>query len=195
MDLSTYSGKTELTEAHGTVELDTENLTLRKYKQEDAADLHQDFGRDPVMFEFSGWNPYATPEMAQQTVRQYIDSYKDKRFYGWAVDWEGFLAGTVGAYDYDPEENSIEIGISIKRSFWGHGFATETLSAVLKYLTENEGIKTVKAWCAAENSGSKKAMEKAGMKYVKTGTDELQVGDQIYDKLYYEYRKDTQPDT
>ena len=46
------------------------------------------------------------------------------------------------------------------------------------------------AWCASDNAGSFKAMEKSGMKLVRTEKDGLTVGDKVYDKLTYEYRMD-----
>jgi ribosomal-protein-alanine N-acetyltransferase len=61
------------------------------------------------------------------------------------------------------------------------------LTAVLKYLTENEKIAHVTAWCASDNLGSRKAMEKAGMKLVRTEAGGLEVDDEVYDKLFFEY--------
>ena len=61
---------------------------------------------------------------------------------------------------------------------------------MLEYLTENEGIPRVTAWCAAENTASRRVLEKAGMRLVSTGKDGVTVGDRVYDKLIYEYRRD-----
>jgi len=138
------------------------------------------------MFQYSGWNPYETQDMARETVERFIDSYRDEHFYGWAIDCDDVLVGTIGAYDY--KDNKIEVGLSVKRACWGRGYAAEALKAVLEYLTEHEKISCVTAWCAPENIGSKKAMEKAGMKLVKTEKSGLTVGDIGYDKLIYEYR-------
>ena len=55
---------------------------------------------------------------------------------------------------------------------------------------ENEGISCVTAWCAAENIGSRRALEKAGMRFVRSEKDGLVVGDNAYEKLYYEYKKE-----
>jgi RimJ/RimL family protein N-acetyltransferase len=140
------------------------------------------------MYRYSGWNPYATPELAKETVRRFIGSYDDDRFYGWAIDFEDVLFGTIGAYDY--EDGRIEVGFSIVRACWGRGYATEALKAVLKYLTENEGISCVTAWCAEENTGSRRVLEKAGMRLVRTETDGLEVGDRVYDRLVFELRAD-----
>ncbi len=173
---------------HGTAELRTERLVLRRYRPEDADSLYRDLGSDPAMYRYSGWNPYASPEMARETVRGFIDSDQDDHFYGWAVEADGVLCGTIGAYDH--EDDRIETGFSIVRACWGRGYATEALKAVLLYLTENEGIPCVTAWCAAENEGSRKVLEKAGMRLVRTEKDSLTVGDRTYDRLVYEYRAD-----
>lgn len=189
---------------NGTRELKTGRLRLRRYRMEDAALLHQYFGTDEKMYEYSGWNPYATPEMARSSVQEFIDSYENPAFYGWAIelkkDSDYVFAGMVGAYDYDPEAGTAEVGLSVRRDMWGRGIAGESLKAVIDYLTCEEKISCIKAWCAAPNIGSKKAMEKAGMHLVFTEPAALKVGDQTYDRLHYEYRipeesKKIAPDT
>lgn len=171
----------------GTIALTTKRLILRRHISEDAVALYENFGKDSRMFEFSGWNPYATEDMAKETVERFIDSYQDKRFYGWAIEYEGRLIGTIGAYDFDPETDSIEIGCSIERKNWGNGFAGEALTAVLDYLTGQEGIKRVIAWCASDNTGSRKIMEKAGMRHVATEPDALIIEGNRFAKMHYEY--------
>jgi ADP-ribose pyrophosphatase YjhB (NUDIX family) len=102
------------------------------------------------------------------------------------------MIGTIGAYDYHPggagAEESIEVGLSIRRDFWGRGFAREALQAVLTYLTEEEGICCVTAWSAADNIGSRRAMEHAGMRQTFFEQGALKVGSHIYDRVTYEYR-------
>ena len=171
----------------GTVELKTDRLLLRRHQPEDAAVLFDMFGCDPQMFAYSGWNPYQTRAMATETIESFIKSYDDPHFYGWGIVHEGKLVGTIGAYDYDADNSWIEIGMSIERASWGQGFATEALTAVLRYLTERENIKTVSAWCASDNSGSRKAMEKSGMTMMRSDTGDLEINGQPYDKLTIEY--------
>ena len=172
---------------HGTVELRTERMVLRRYHPEDADDLYRYLGTDRVMYAYSGWNPYATVEMAQETVRGFINSYEDEHIYSWIMDLDHVIVGTIGAYDY--EDGHIEVGFSVVNEWQGHGFASEALKKVLAYLTENEGISCVTAWCAGENAGSRRVLEKAGMSLVRTKKDGLTVGGSVYDKLIYEYRR------
>ena len=108
-------------------------------------------------------------------------------FFGLGIVHQEKLIGTIGAYDYDADNSRIEIGMSIGQTSWGQGFATEALSAVLHYLTEHENIRTVSAWCAADNIGSRKAMEKVGMKMLRLEEDALEINGLTYDKLIFEY--------
>lgn len=142
------------------------------------------------MFEYSGWNPYGTRQAAEEAVGEFMAGYTDDRFYGWAVEHAGALIGTVGAYDYDPESGSIELGCSIAQKYWGKGFGTEAIRAVLSYLTEQEGVCFVTAWCAADNAGSRRIMEKAGM--VCTGAEQgaLEIDGQRFDKMDYRYERE-----
>jgi len=176
-------------EVHGCVELRTERLILRRYRTEDADGLYRYLGTDPAMWEYSGWNPYATLESAQKAVRGLIDSYDDEHAYSWVMDVDDVIVGTIGAYDYN--EKQIEVGFSVVKGWRGRGLATEALKKVLDYLTENEGIPCVTAWCATENIGSRRVLERAGMELVCTEKDVLTVGGRVYDKLTYEYRMES----
>ena len=179
----------------GTCELKTARLLLRKYRPEDAPILHRKFGLQEQMFEYSGWNPYATEEMAAETVKSFCKGYEDPGFYGWAIEYRGELIGTVGAYDYSPENQSIEIGLSIAQENWGKGFATEALACVLAFLHKEDGIAAVHAWCAPENIGSKTAMLRAGMTQRGVESGGLVIGDRTYDKLLFSYPAEREPET
>lgn len=190
-DFLIYNSQIESIEeiaVHGTAELWTERLMLRRYCLEDAEQLYRYLGSDPAMYQYSGWNPYATLEMAQETVQRFIGSYNDEHFYSWIMDADGddVVAGTIGAYDY--EDGRIEVGFSVAKNWQGRGLATQALKKVLEYLTENEGIPCVTAWCASENTGSRRVLEKSGMQLVRIEKDGLKVSDKTYDKMIYEYR-------
>ena len=171
----------------GTISLNTPRLSLRRHVPEDAEILYQSFGTDAAMYRYSGWNPYATPEQAWETVQRFIDSYADPHFYGWAIERERRMIGTIGAYDYDQNKHQIEVGFSIERASWGKGYATEALEAVLEYLMVQEGIACVTAWCASDNIASKRTLEKAGMRLSGIDAGGLEVDGQRYDKLDYIY--------
>ena len=102
------------------------------------------------------------------------------------MDVDDVLIGTIGAYDY--EDGRIEVGFTVAGNWRGRGYATEALKTVLEYLTQNENIPCVTAWCAAENIGSSRVLEKSGMQLVSIEKDGLKVEGKVYDKLIYEYK-------
>ena len=104
------------------------------------------------------------------------------------LDVDDVVIGTIGAYDY--KDGRIEVGFSIVPAWQGRGYATDALKKVLEYLTQNEGIPCVTAWCAAENTGSKRVLEKAGMRLVGIEQDGLVADGRVYDKMYFEYREE-----
>ena len=176
----------EAIEVHGTVELRTENLILRRVRPEDAEELYQSLGTDPEAAGYCGRNPYATPDRAGETVRGFIDGYRDDRAYSWVMDVEDVVVGTIGAWAL--RDDGIEVGFSVVRGWRGRGFATEALKKVLEYLTENEGIARVTARCAEADIGSRRVLEKAGMRLAGSEKGGLNVDGRAYDRRTYEYR-------
>lgn len=170
------------------VELKTSRLYLRKYKIEDAPLLHEKLGLDERMFKYSGWNPYISLESTIETIKMYTASNDGN--YAWIVEDNGVVVGTIGAYDFDNETSEIEVGMSIFPEFWNRGYSSEALKAVFEFLTQNAGIKRIKAWCASENIASRRSLEKAGMRVLNIEKDGLEVGDRHYDKVSLCYDKE-----
>ncbi len=72
----------------------------------------------------------------------------------------GTLIGFVN--DVQIEGSSIELGYVIHPSFWGRGYATEMLRAVIDHL-QGAGFGPIRAGAFAENAASIRVMEKCGM--------------------------------
>ncbi len=171
------------------IELKTERLILRQYRMEDAQELYLYFGCDKEMQKYTGWNPYESLEKSKERVKLAIDSQNNPHFYGWVIERNNELIGTIGAYDYQSETESIEIGYSIKRSCWRHGYGSEALNAVVDYLVNYESITLIKAWCAKDNRASQRMLERNGFKLNSIEKSALHVSEQDYDQLNYIYQK------
>ena len=61
-------------------------------------------------------------------------------------------------------EGSTEIGYGILPEFWGRGYATEAVDAVVRWALDQPGIKSVEAETDAENIASQRVLEKIGFK-------------------------------
>lgn len=66
--------------------------------------------------------------------------------------------------DFSRRNGWCEVDYKLGSAFWGRGYASEALAAVLAYLFGQAGFHRVQAKCAAENAASERVMQKAGMR-------------------------------
>lgn len=135
-----------------------------------------------MMWRYSGWNPFATEELATESLREALAAYEDPHFYAWIAEHDGAVVGTVSAYDYQSESKSAELGISVAHSFWHQGFAGEALLRMVAYLMDEERLASVSAWCAEDNVASRKALEHAGLTLRSTDPGGLEVDGHLYNR-------------
>ena len=57
----------------------------------------------------------------------------------------------------------VEVGYALARPYWGKGYMTETLRAMINLAFTQLDIFRVQAFCDVDNLGSARVMEKAGM--------------------------------
>ncbi len=86
-------------------------------------------------------------------------SYLQTRFVR-GIYLQGALIGFVN--DVEIENGSIELGYVIHPDFWGQGYATEMLKAVIIALFDR-GFSRITAGAFAENAASLRVMEKCAM--------------------------------
>ena len=57
----------------------------------------------------------------------------------------------------------VEVGYVLARPYWGKGYMTEVLCAIIEWALAQPDIFRVQAVCDVENIASARVMEKAGM--------------------------------
>lgn len=62
----------------------------------------------------------------------------------------------------------IEIGYVLHKKFWGQGYATEAVCALLEWAKNNINAEYVIAFAPLEHEASQRVMQKCGMQYYKT---------------------------
>ncbi|BBK30925.1 GNAT family acetyltransferase [Allostella humosa] len=86
--------------------------------------------------------------------------------------WTGRRTATsafVGWFCLFPETSTIaEIGYRLRREEWGKGLASEGTSALVNWGFTSGGYEKIVGCTMAVNRGSRRVMEKVGMRYVRT---------------------------
>ena len=82
----------------------------------------------------------------------------------WGIALDEKLIGSVcivGVNDYD--QKAI-LGYCLSQEYWSKGYATEAVSAVLRYMFVEVGLNRIEASHAVNNIASGRVLEKVGMR-------------------------------
>lgn len=131
--------------------METERLTLRPLGESDVDEL------DAL---------HADPE-----VMRFLDPAPVEHHLG-----DGFLAAHekssgrfVGWFELKPLGDGVaELGYRLHREFWGRGYATEGGKALISRGFTTGGVRRVVATTMFVNAGSRRVMEKCGLRHVRT---------------------------
>lgn len=83
-----------------------------------------------------------------------------------------YLIGNTGFKGPPTEAGMVEIGYAILEEFQGAGYATEAVSALMSWAFKNPNITHIAAETFPSLHGSIRVMEKCGMHYIGTGSEE-----------------------
>lgn len=146
--------------------LETERLVIRSVRPEDAPDFQRLYS-DPDVRRFLPPGPPATLESARGIVERRLQLERERGFAGWHVSLSstGDFIGSVALQPIERTGPEVELAYHYLPSAWNKGYGTEAAKAILRYGFEMCGLEQIIAICFAENIGSWRIMEKAGMTY------------------------------
>ncbi|MFG3496911.1 GNAT family N-acetyltransferase [Streptomyces sp. NPDC047928] len=154
-----------------TVFLQTPRLTLRPFHEADLDEVVA-LDNDPeVMRYLNGGRPTSCDEVRTRTLPRLLghgfwvaEAAGDGAWLGW------FQLEPQAAPGDDP--HTVELGYRLHRRAWGRGYATEGSRALIDKAFEELGVRRVTATTMTVNTGSRRVMEKSGLRYVRTFFEE-----------------------
>lgn len=155
----------------GEVFLETERLVLRRFTPEDVDNLVE-LDADPgVMRYITGGAPTPREEVENDVLPAFLAYYEHGAWGFWAVE-ERDTGAYIGWFHLRPPRDGHtedpELGYRIRASAWGKGYATEGTIALVDKAFRDLGAKRVFAETMVVNDASRRVMEKAGLKHVRT---------------------------
>ncbi|MCY1078284.1 GNAT family N-acetyltransferase [Archangium lansingense] len=156
--------------------IDTERLIMRRPRLEDFEEALAMWG-DPNVTRFISGKPSTREEMWSRLLR-YVGHWELMGFGFWVVREKstGRFVGEVGLADFrrDIDQPSFagakEAGWVVSPSVHGKGFATEAVSAALKWAEGKFGPERVVCMIAPENEASLNVARKVGFREFARGT-------------------------
>jgi RimJ/RimL family protein N-acetyltransferase len=78
----------------------------------------------------------------------------------------GNMIGWIGIGEpSDKSTADLDFGYALLREYWGKGYASEALGALITFCFKELKVHKISGDCDSENIGSIKVMEKVGMKF------------------------------
>jgi RimJ/RimL family protein N-acetyltransferase len=176
----------QMTELAKTLQLDTERLTLRRFKASDMAfEVKQNMDAEVIR--------YIREPMSYEAAVERFQEF----FAPWQAtedEWLGLCVvrksdgETLGAVSFRFESlpfSVVEIGYRFASAFQGKGYAFEAIKTLVNFIFTELGVHKVMAMCDPRNQPSYKLMEKLGMQREGLLRQHYKVGDQWTDELIY----------
>ena len=154
------------------VYLETERLKLRRFTADDVDDLVE-LDSDPDVMRFiNGGRPTPREEIEKDVLPAFLAYYERDEGYGFWAAVEKSAGRFVGWFHLRPGEDSppgeVELGYRLRTPAWGRGYATEGSRALIDKGFAELGVERVFATTMTVNVASRRVMEKAGLKLVRT---------------------------
>lgn len=151
----------------GTKTIETQRLILRRFKQEDAADMFNNWASDDEVTKYLSWQTHSDIEVSKKVLDIWVSEYSSQENYNWAIQLKenGSVVGSIVLMHIDNDIENCEIGYCIGRALWKKGIITEAFSAIIDFAFKQVGFRRITGRHQVENPASGRVMEKCGLKY------------------------------
>ncbi len=146
--------------------LQTPRLILRKITIEDAEDIFA-YASDPQVTNYTLWDAHQSIKDTYEYLNNVAFAiYRSGKGMKWGIveKESGKLIGTCSLHT-TPIHRRAELGYVIARDYWGQGLMTEAATAAIAFGFHVMQLLRIQAFCAVENVGSVRVLEKSGMQF------------------------------
>ena len=128
------------------MELTTERLLLRPWKESDAESLYQ-YAKDERVGPIAGWPAHRSVEESREVIR---DVFMQEGVFAVTLKGDDTTIGCIGVIrgaksNFPISEDEGEVSYWIGVPFWGQGLIPEAIREVIRYSFEELGLKAL--WC------------------------------------------------
>jgi ribosomal-protein-alanine N-acetyltransferase len=166
--------------------IEAPRLCLRPVHEDDVDALYRIFSHPEVM-RYWGAPALADREAAVQLLKEIHDGFQGRRAMKWGVAQrtDNALIGTTTLFNLNLENRRAELGYGLDRNYWGKGYMTEALQALLHYAFEGLGLHRLEADVDPRNAASIRTLERLGFQREGYLRERWQVNGEIQDALFF----------
>jgi len=161
-------GEAEVMNHLGTVDIETKRLLLRQFNIRDTSAAFNNWTNDDKVTEYLRWPTHKSIEITESILKEWVNSYKNKDFYQWAIIFKEYgddPIGTISVVDKNERLNIVHIGYCIGSRWWNQGITSEAFSGIIPFLFEKVKVNRIESQHDPNNPNSGRVMIKCGLKY------------------------------
>lgn len=141
--------------------LTTERLVLRNIEKTDADLIHQ-LRSDEIVNAFVGRDNSSTVEKAKDYILKIQNLIHQNECIYWVISLKenNDLIGCICLWNFDPENEIVEIGYEMQTAFQGRGIMGEAIKKIITYAFEEIKAKMITAFPSSDNIHSVALLKK-----------------------------------
>ena len=143
-----------------------EHCVLRKWRLSDAPALAASLNNEKILNNLRDGLPFPYTE---QDARDYITamlSADEASTFAYAVTLDDRAVGSIGAFRQgNIHRQTAELGYYLAEEYWGRGIMTQAIRQLCAILFDSTDLLRIYAEPFAYNTGSRRALEKAGFRF------------------------------
>ncbi|TPG45210.1 GNAT family N-acetyltransferase [Flavobacterium pectinovorum] len=147
-------------------QLQTDRLILRNIVNTDADLIHK-LHSDETVNAFVGRDNSSTLQKAKDYILKMQNLIEQNKCIYWVINLKesNDLIGSVCLWNFDPENEIVEIGYEMLTEFQGKGIMSEAIKEVIKYAFEEIHAKIITAFPSSDNINSVAMLKKMNFEF------------------------------
>ena len=172
------------------------NCTIRKWRLSDAGDLAAALSNPRVLNNLRDGLPYPYTERdAENYIRAMLSADENSTF-AFAITVDDRCIGSIGAFRQgNIHGRTAELGYYLAEEYWGRGLMTQAIGKLCRWVFDNTDILRIYAEPFSYNTGSCRALEKAGFHYEGLMKNNAVKNGKLLDMKLYALTRDEEPIT
>ena len=168
------------------------NFALRKWRMSDAKELAAALNNKKILDNLRDGLPFPYTEKDAAEYISAMLSANENDTFAYAVTIDDRAVGSIGAFrQSNIHRQTAELGYYLAEEYWGRGVMTEAIRQICVRIFECTDILRIYAEPFAYNTGSRRALEKAGFTYEGTMKSNAVKNGRVLDMTMYALTKES----
>ena len=167
---------------------------LRKWRLSDAKELAAALNNKRILNNLRDGLPFPYTERDAAEYITAMRSADENDTFAYAITAEDHVIGSIGAFRQgNIHRQTAEMGYYLAEEYWGRGIMTDAIGQLCGIIFETTDILRIYAEPFAYNTGSRRALEKAGFCYEGTMKNNAVKNGKVLDMALYSLTRNMEP--